>query len=57
MFQRNLSEVGFENKSLFSFWKWNYKPTEMENGFITKYIEENNVATRKILELSDNKEL
>ena len=53
MFQRNLSEVGFENKSLFSFWKWNYKPTEMENGFITKYIEENNVATRK----SDSTEL
>ena len=49
MFQRNLSEVGFENKSLFSFWKWNYKATEKENDFMNEYIEENNVAIRNKL--------
>ena len=54
MFQRNLSVVGFENKS-FLFWKWNYKPTEKETDFMNEYIEENNVAIRNILEIKSNR--
>ena len=54
MFQRNLSVVGFENKSFFIL-KWNYKPTEKETDFMNEYIEENNVAIRNKLEIKSNR--